>query len=107
MSAAPTWTITPALAASSGETLRQLALAGTGIVCLSDFMTGADHASDALVQVLAKERSTCAGGSARCATATPSYRRRSLRFRILFRGAWADEAQRAATRGSTEADLIS
>jgi DNA-binding transcriptional LysR family regulator len=32
--------ITPTLRASSGETLRQLALAGQGIVCLSDFMTG-------------------------------------------------------------------
>jgi hypothetical protein len=29
----------PAIASSSGETLRQLALAGSGIVCLSDFMT--------------------------------------------------------------------
>jgi DNA-binding transcriptional LysR family regulator len=49
------WAIAPALMASSGETLRQLALAGVGIVCLSDFMTGADRASGALVQVLAKE----------------------------------------------------
>jgi DNA-binding transcriptional LysR family regulator len=49
------WTIAPTLAASSGETLRQLALAGAGIVCLADFMTGADRASGALVQVLAKD----------------------------------------------------
>jgi DNA-binding transcriptional LysR family regulator len=49
------WPIAPTLAASSGETLRQLALAGAGIVCLADFMTGADRASGALVQVLAKE----------------------------------------------------
>jgi len=49
------WPIVPTVAASSGETLRQLALAGVGIVCLSDFMTAADRASGALVQVLAKE----------------------------------------------------
>lgn len=34
--------IQPALTASSGETLRQLALAGEGIVCLSHFMTHED-----------------------------------------------------------------
>ncbi|MDB6047557.1 MAG: dmlR 24 [Pseudomonas sp.] len=34
--------IQPALSASSGETLRQLALAGEGIVCLSHFMTHED-----------------------------------------------------------------
>ncbi|MEZ2292802.1 LysR substrate-binding domain-containing protein [Variovorax sp. RCC_210] len=49
------WNITPTVAASSGETLRQLALAGVGVVCLSDFMTEADRASGALVQVLAKD----------------------------------------------------
>ena len=48
------WTIAPTLMASSGETLRQLALAGAGIVCLSDFMTCADHEAGALVQVLAE-----------------------------------------------------
>lgn len=46
------YTITPALRASSGESLRQLALAGAGLVCLSDFMTGADRARGDLVQVL-------------------------------------------------------
>ncbi|MGE8357351.1 MAG: LysR substrate-binding domain-containing protein, partial [Microvirgula sp.] len=45
--------IRPALAASSGETLRQLALAGEGIVCLSDFMTGADRQASTLLPVLA------------------------------------------------------
>ncbi len=45
--------IEPRLKASSGETLRQLALAGEGLVCLSDFMTAADRASGALVEVLA------------------------------------------------------
>jgi DNA-binding transcriptional LysR family regulator len=49
------WTITPTLAASSGETLRRLALEGLGLVCLSDFMTTADRNGGALVQVLAKE----------------------------------------------------
>ncbi|KQV84709.1 LysR family transcriptional regulator [Massilia sp. Root351] len=44
--------ITPALAASSGETLRQLALAGQGMVCLSDFMTRADIAEGRLVKLL-------------------------------------------------------
>jgi len=47
--------ITPTLAASSGETIRQLALAGLGLVCLADFMTGADRAQGRLVQVLARE----------------------------------------------------
>ena len=45
----------PSLTASNGETLRQLALQGVGIVCLSDFMTAADRASGDLVQVLAKD----------------------------------------------------
>jgi DNA-binding transcriptional LysR family regulator len=45
--------VTPALAASSGETLRQLALAGQGIVCLADFMTRADIAAGRLVPLLA------------------------------------------------------
>ncbi|MFM4648255.1 LysR substrate-binding domain-containing protein [Aeromonas bivalvium] len=49
--------ITPTLRASSGETLRQLALRGQGIVCLSDFMTGEDRASGALVEVLARSNS--------------------------------------------------
>ncbi|CAN5711071.1 LysR family transcriptional regulator [soil metagenome] len=49
------WPITPQLTASSGETLRQLALQGVGIVCLSDFMTGADRASGALVPLLPRD----------------------------------------------------
>ncbi len=44
--------IVPALAASSGETLRQLALRDQGIVCLSDFMTRDDIAAGRLVKVL-------------------------------------------------------
>lgn len=49
------WPIVPALTASSGETLRQLALQGAGIVCLSDFMTAADRVQGALVQVLTRD----------------------------------------------------
>lgn len=45
--------IEPSIKVSSGETLRHLALAGAGIVCLSDFMTQVDRASGSLVQVLA------------------------------------------------------
>ena len=45
--------IQAALSASSGETLRQLALAGQGIVALSDFMTARDRADGTLVQILA------------------------------------------------------
>lgn len=44
--------IHPALAASSGETIRQLALAHAGIACLSDFMTAADRAAGRLVTLL-------------------------------------------------------
>lgn len=46
------WTITPCLRASSGETLRQLALEGGGIVCLADFMTAQDRAEGRLLPVL-------------------------------------------------------
>ncbi|NIE86128.1 MULTISPECIES: LysR family transcriptional regulator [unclassified Burkholderia] len=44
--------IEPAHTASSGETLRHLALGGLGIVCLSDFMTAADIAAGHLVPLL-------------------------------------------------------
>ncbi|UPG85628.1 LysR substrate-binding domain-containing protein [Luteibacter aegosomatis] len=47
--------IRPTIGASSGETLRQLALEGNGIVCLSDFMTRSDRETGALVEVLAKQ----------------------------------------------------
>jgi DNA-binding transcriptional LysR family regulator len=49
------WPIVPGLTASSGETLRHLALQGVGIVCLSDFMTAGDRARGDLVQVLTKD----------------------------------------------------
>ena len=47
--------IVPSLRASSGETLRELALAGQGIVCLSDYLTLSDQARGNLVQVLKRE----------------------------------------------------
>lgn len=46
------WPVTPTLTASSGETLRQLALAGQGIVCLAEYMTRADIDTGRLVKVL-------------------------------------------------------
>ena len=47
--------IEPAISSSSGETLRQLALAGLGIVCLSDFMTQNDRRSGRLVQLFPRQ----------------------------------------------------
>ncbi|MDR5665238.1 LysR family transcriptional regulator [Burkholderia cenocepacia] len=46
--------IEPDVYSSSGETLRQLALEGTGVVCLSDFVTAQDRDAGRLVQVLAR-----------------------------------------------------
>lgn len=47
--------IKPSLSASSGETLRQLALAGAGVVCLADFMTQQDRERGDLVQILKRD----------------------------------------------------
>lgn len=47
--------IKPNLSASSGETLRQLALAGEGIVCLADFMTSEDRRKGELVPLLTRK----------------------------------------------------
>ncbi|WP_201312820.1 LysR family transcriptional regulator [Dyella sp. EPa41] len=47
--------IKPTVASSSGETLRQMALAGLGIVCLSDFVTRDDRRSGRLVQLFARQ----------------------------------------------------
>ncbi|UOD30271.1 LysR family transcriptional regulator [Massilia violaceinigra] len=44
--------VTPAVLASSGETLRHLVLAGAGIACLADFLTRADVEAGRLVPVL-------------------------------------------------------
>jgi DNA-binding transcriptional LysR family regulator len=44
--------ISPAVTASSGETIRRLALSDGGIACLADFMTLADVASGRLVPIL-------------------------------------------------------
>jgi len=46
-------TVSPAVAASSGETLRHLALSGAGIACLADFLTHADVAAGRLLPVMA------------------------------------------------------
>ncbi|MGX9220238.1 LysR family transcriptional regulator [Massilia varians] len=46
------WTVAPSVAASSGETVRHLALAGAGVASLSDFLTRADVAARRLVPVL-------------------------------------------------------
>ena len=46
------YTIDPGVTASSGETVRHLALAGAGIASLSDFLTRDDLASGRLVPVL-------------------------------------------------------
>ncbi|MGZ5202328.1 MAG: LysR substrate-binding domain-containing protein [Telluria sp.] len=47
------WTVAPTVSASSGETVRHLALSGAGIACLSDFLTRGDVAAGRLVPVLA------------------------------------------------------
>ncbi|MGB3291046.1 MAG: LysR family transcriptional regulator [Burkholderiaceae bacterium] len=47
--------IRPTIASSSGETLRHMALAGLGIVCLSDFMTCEDRRKGDLVQLFVKQ----------------------------------------------------
>jgi DNA-binding transcriptional LysR family regulator len=47
--------IRPTVASSSGETLRQLALAGLGLVCLSDFMSCEDRRQGRLVQVFPRQ----------------------------------------------------
>ena len=44
--------VRPHIAASSGETLRRLAVEGVGISCLSDFLTHADRLQGAVVPVL-------------------------------------------------------
>ena len=48
------WSVKPQLKASSGETLRQLAIRGEGIVYLSDFMTHEDRHEKRLVQILSE-----------------------------------------------------
>lgn len=47
--------IVPTIASSSGETLRQIALAGLGLVCLSDFMTREDRQQGRLVPLLVRQ----------------------------------------------------
>lgn len=47
--------IRPSIASSSGETLRHLALADAGIVCLSDFMTREDRQAGRLVPLFPRQ----------------------------------------------------
>ncbi|MCL1075431.1 LysR family transcriptional regulator [Shewanella dokdonensis] len=47
--------IVPSIASSNGETLRQLALQGVGIVCLSDFMTRNDRQTGQLVELFEEQ----------------------------------------------------
>lgn len=47
--------IEPTIASSSGEVLRNLALAGQGIVCLADFMTSDDRQCGRLVQLFTQQ----------------------------------------------------
>ncbi|BBP74648.1 LysR family transcriptional regulator [Pseudomonas gingeri NCPPB 3146 = LMG 5327] len=51
------WQIQPGISASSGETLRQLALEGQGIACLSHFMTHQDIQSGRLQVILPEANS--------------------------------------------------
>lgn len=71
--------IRPTLRASSGETLRQLALAGEGLACLSDFMTASDRQRGDLVEVLARVNS---GASRPINAVFYSDARRSPRLRV-------------------------
>lgn len=46
----------PSIKSSNGETVRQLALAGNGIACLSGFMVNQDIADGKLISILERER---------------------------------------------------
>ncbi|GAB2934611.1 DNA-binding transcriptional regulator YafC [Hafnia psychrotolerans] len=48
-------TVTPFISSSSGETLRQLCLMGSGIACLSDFMIRADVQRGDLIELLVQD----------------------------------------------------
>ncbi|USD67529.1 LysR family transcriptional regulator [Vibrio sp. SCSIO 43136] len=53
--------ITPTMISSNGETVRQLALAGNGIACLSEFMLKEDLESGALVSLFSDQVNTDTG----------------------------------------------
>jgi len=53
--------LTPTLTSSNGETLRQLALMGNGIACLSGFMVKKDIAEGRLIPLLESEKITNSG----------------------------------------------
>lgn len=48
--------VIPGLASNSGETIKQLCLAGNGIACLSDYMIDKEIARGELVEVMADQR---------------------------------------------------
>ncbi|WP_394129311.1 LysR substrate-binding domain-containing protein [Shewanella maritima] len=53
--------LSPKFTSSNGETVRQLALAGNGVACLSGFMVNQDLAEGRLVTLLSTEKTTTAG----------------------------------------------
>ena len=84
------WPVAPAITASSGETLRQLALQGVGIVCLSDFMTPPTASAATWCRCWPGTRRTCASPSAPCTTATRSWPRASRASWTSCSSAWAE-----------------
>ncbi len=48
--------VAPTVTASNGETVRQLALAGNGIACLSGFMVQEDMAAGRLIPILEQDK---------------------------------------------------
>lgn len=48
--------VAPTVTASNGETVRQLALAGNGIACLSGFMVKEDMAAGRLIPILEQDK---------------------------------------------------
>ncbi|WP_233865339.1 LysR family transcriptional regulator [Paraburkholderia adhaesiva] len=90
--------IEPDVWSSSGETLRQLALAGAGIACLSNFMTAQDRANGSLVQVLARQTQDI-----RQPIHAVYYRNTAISARIVSFVDYLVEAVRATEFGGTPA----
>ena len=77
-----TYSITPSLSASSGETVRHLALEGQGIACLSHFMTIDDIRPDATIRPMAPS------GPVRCSC--PIISASTVGRSLSASGAWAE-----------------
>jgi hypothetical protein len=88
----------PAIASSSGETLRQLALAGAGIVCLSDFMTRRTAAAAGWCRCSCGRAWTSARPSTRSITATPPCPHASPASWTMWSSAWARGPSRLSRR---------